>query len=124
MSENDNVAYGGRWRMEVDSDGWRWWTPHWDQRVSTESKLALSVEALRRAVDLRDAAAESGERVGLTARAVFLVSVLNPLYESLVAERAATLGLSVTCPHGKLTDIVDQLLQSGIMLSTEYRAAD
>jgi hypothetical protein len=29
--------------------------PHWDQRVAKDSTLALAVEALPRAVDLRDA---------------------------------------------------------------------
>src|ERR1700733_10671079 len=104
-----------RWRMEADSDGWRWWTPHWEQRVATDSTLALTVEALRRAVDLRDASAESGEDNGLTTRALFLVGVLNPLYERLVAERTESLGLSMACPNGRFTDIVQQLLEAGVL---------
>jgi hypothetical protein len=132
MSESDDERRGVGWRMEADSDGWRWWTgPFWEQRVAADSTLALVVEALRRAVNLRDACAESewarrddGKNAGLTARALFLVSVLNPLYERLVEERAESLGLTVPSPDGSLTEIVKQLLEAGILTPEEYQPRD
>lgn len=124
MSESDHGRLGARGPMEADSDGWRWWAPHWDRRVATDSLLALAVEAVRRGVDLRDACAESGEDNGLTTRALFLMRVLNLLYERVVAERAETLGLTVTVPHGTGVEIVQQLLEAGLMTPEEYRASD
>jgi hypothetical protein len=68
--------------------------PHWEQRVAKDGSLAPVVEALRRGIDLRDAAAERGDS-HLTLRALLLVSVLNSLYEKIVLRRAETLGLAI-----------------------------
>jgi hypothetical protein len=113
-----------RWRMQEAPDGWRWWTPHWDRRVATDSPLALTVEALRRVVELRDAPAESGEDGGLTLRTLHLVSILNHLYDHLVAERAESLGLTMDPPHGYVADIVKELLEAGILTPDEYQPRD
>jgi hypothetical protein len=111
-----------RWRMEAESDGWKWWDPHWDQRVAMGSTLALAVEALRRAVDLRDACAESGEDNGLTSRALFLVDVLNPLLEHEVQQRAEVLRPFIADPRETLTEHVQHLLVAGVLTPEEYRA--
>ena len=121
MSESDDGRRGVGWRMEADSDGWRWWTPHWDRRVATDSVLALAVEALRRGIDLRDACAESGEDKGLTTRALLLMEVLNLLYGCVVAERA---GPTMAVPHGTGAEIVQQLFESGFLSPEEYRPSD
>jgi hypothetical protein len=100
MFESNQEPPGVRWRAEAESDGWRWWTPHWDKRVATDSVLALAVEAVRRGIDLRDACAESGDDKGLTLRALFLMEALNLIYERVVAERAEALGLTIAVPRG------------------------
>jgi hypothetical protein len=124
MSESDQERPGVRWRMEAYSDGWKWCAPDWRQRVATDSVLALTVEALRRAVELRDACAESGEDTGLTARVLFLVDVLNPLLKCVVTERSGALDLAATYPHDSLTELVPQLSDAGILGPEEYRASD
>ncbi len=110
-----------RWRQMPEADGWTWSNPHWDQRLAAGSTLALVVEALRRGIDLRDAAAESGENSGLTTRALLLMSVLNSLYERSVAERAEALGRDVPVPHGSGAEIVHQLSEAGLLSPDEYR---
>ncbi len=100
------------------------WTPQWDRRVAVDSPLTLTVEALRQAVDLRDAAAESGDDNGLSLRAVHLVSVLNHLYDDLVGERAQSLGLAVEAPHGQLSHMVRELLETGLLTPEEYQPRD
>jgi hypothetical protein len=123
MSESDEERHAG-WRTEAESDGWNWSDPHWRQRVETSSALALTLEALRRAVDLRDACAESGEGKGLTARALFLVDVLNPLLERLVAERSVALNLTTITPTGLVIEIIQGLSDAGVLTSEEYRPTD
>jgi hypothetical protein len=130
MPEFDDEHHA-RWRMEADSDGWKWWTPYWDQRVSTDSTLALAVEALRRGVDLRDACAEiesanreAGENKRLTLRTLHLIQVLNALLDRAVAERADALHLTVDRPHDPLSDMVRQLSEAGILTAEEYRPSD
>ncbi len=117
-----------RWGMVPESDSWMWDDLHWDQRVDADNNLALAVEALRRAVDLRDACAESEwesrereENKGLTSRALFLVSVLNALLEREVFERMEALGLKMACPNGTGVEIVQQLLEAGVLTPDEYR---
>jgi hypothetical protein len=72
----------------------------------------------------RDSAADSAENCGLTLRALHLGSVLNRLYDHLVAERAESLGLTMDPPHGQLTDVVKELSETGILTSEEYRQRD
>jgi hypothetical protein len=55
---------------------WTWSDPRWRDSVGADAQ-ATAREALRRAVDLRDTLAE--QRSKDTARAVFLVAVLNHL---------------------------------------------
>ena len=124
MPESNQEPRNIRWRMEAESDGWRWWTPHWDKRVATDSVLALAVEAVRRGIDLRDACAESGEDKGLTNRALFLMQALNLIYECAVAERAVALDLTVEVPHGTGAEIARQLLDAGILTPEEFRPSD
>lgn len=102
-------------------DGWRWADPRWEQRVSRDSTLALAVEALRRTVDLRDAAAAGAEH--LTARALLLNAVVNALYARLVEERAASLGVRVEAPNGTGAEIVEKLTALGLLSVDEYRSA-
>src|ERR1700686_2868556 len=102
MAKNSDVS---GWRNDPAPDGWKWTDPHWDDRVSSESTLALVVEALRRGIDLRDASAESGEGKGLTSRALFLIDVLNALFKLSVAERAEALGLNLETPSGTGAEI-------------------
>jgi hypothetical protein len=59
-------------------DSWTWSDPRWRDRIGADAE-ATAREALRRAVDLRDTLAEAGS--GNTARALFLVDVLNHLAE-------------------------------------------
>jgi hypothetical protein len=106
---------------EPDSDGWVWSDPHWRDRVSGESILALAVEALRRCVDLRDASAANAP--DLTARALSLNAVLNDLCDRAVAERAAALATTVETPHGTGAEIVHQLQVAGLLTPDEYRSA-
>jgi hypothetical protein len=114
-----------RWRMVAEPDGWAWWDAlHWKQRVAQDSTLALTVEALRRAVDLRDACAESGEDYGLTDRALWLVSVLNTLMEHEVVRRAELLGPFIADPRETLTEQVQHLLEAGVLTPEEYRPSD
>jgi hypothetical protein len=108
-------------KQERSPDGWVWTDPHWDQRVETGNVLALTVEALRRGIDLRDAAAESQEDAGLTQRAVQLMAVLNTLFEQVVIERADSLGVSIQVPHGTGSEIVQKLLDLGLQ-PDQYRS--
>jgi len=57
---------------------WRWEDLRWRDRVSDDA-VQLVREAARRAVDIRD----WSEGTGLTARAVFLVEVLDTLCATL-----------------------------------------
>lgn len=60
-------------------NGWRWEDPRWREWTGSDpAKLVL--EAIRRAVDIRDVNAPG---VNLGARPVMLVAVLNALGESL-----------------------------------------
>lgn len=60
----------------MTGEPWNWSDPRWRERVSDDVRATYR-EALRRAVDLRDTLAKSGEHAA--ARAVFLVDVLNEL---------------------------------------------
>ena len=111
-----------QWKQDAEVDGWKWTDPHWERRVSTESPLALAVEALRHGIDLRDASAESGEEMGLTARSLILLSILNRLYESIAQERAISLGLTVDVPWGTGAQIVQKLVELGILTPGEWSA--
>jgi len=55
---------------------WTWSDPRWRDRVGDNTEATVR-EALRRAVDLRDTLAESGNSDA--GRAVYLVDVLNQL---------------------------------------------
>ena len=60
-------------------NGWRWEDPRWQEWTGADpAKLVL--EAIRRAVDIRDANARG---INLSARPVMLVDVLNTLGESV-----------------------------------------
>ena len=60
-------------------NGWRWQDPRWQERTGNDpAKLLL--EAVRRAVDIRD---RTAARTNLSARAVILVDVLNALCKAL-----------------------------------------
>ena len=118
---NGDGVSGGR--GEPDSDGWSWADPHFEQRVATDSTLALVVEALRRGIDLRDASGESSEENALPARAVLLMSVLNALFKQVVGERADRLGLILDTPHGTGGEIVRALLKAGMLTPDEYRSS-
>ena len=107
--------------MDKSPDGWVWTDLHADERVASDSILALTVEALRRGIDLRDAAAASGEEFGLTQRALHLMAVINLQYERAVLERADSLDLSVQVPHGAGHEIVQDLMKLGILTPTEYQ---
>jgi hypothetical protein len=111
---------GAKMEAERDSDGWAWSDPRWRERVSRESDLALAVEALRRCIDLRDASAANAPH--LTARALHLNAVLNALYEQVVVERAALLGIEIDVPHGTGAEIVHELQVAGILTAEEYRS--
>jgi hypothetical protein len=69
---------------EAWPDGWTWRTPPHIALSEAQDELDVMVEALRRAVDLRDHLAEQG--VG-SSRPVMLTSVLNDLFEHLLAQR-------------------------------------
>jgi hypothetical protein len=112
-----------KWQQERSPDGWIWTDPHWAQRVEKSDALALTVEAPRRGIDLRDAAAESQEDAGLTQRALQLMAVLNTLFERVVIERADSLGISVQVPHGTGSEIVQQLLDLGLLQPDQYRSS-
>src|ERR1700737_2124902 len=105
---------------EPDIDGWNWIDPRRRERVSEHSVLALTVEALRRCVDLRDAAAAN--LAHLTARALLLNAVLNALYEQVVAERALAQTVEIDTPHGTGAEIVRELQAAGILTVDEYRS--
>ena len=62
-------------QSRIDVDGWNSLDPRWRDRVDPTSGLALTVEALRRSIELRDVLAESGSRE--TVRALMLTAVLN-----------------------------------------------
>lgn len=64
---------------------WTWQYP-WKRRMPNPSKLDLVLEALRRAVELRDTALEGGDDGETARKAHMLVSVLNPLFEKVLAE--------------------------------------
>jgi hypothetical protein len=57
---------------------WTRHNPRWQDSVGDDAEATVR-DALRRAVDLRDTLAEAGSRD--TARALFLVDVLNDLAE-------------------------------------------
>lgn len=60
-------------------NGWRWEDPRW-RDWTEEDPQRLLLEALRRAVDIRDT---NAQRIALGARPLFLVDVLNALCESM-----------------------------------------
>jgi hypothetical protein len=59
-------------------DGWTWNDQRWQDKIGADAEATVR-EALRRAVDLRDTLAEAGRSD--TARALYLVDVLNHLAE-------------------------------------------
>jgi hypothetical protein len=59
--------------------GWRWEDPHWREWTGSDAG-ELALEALRRAVDIRDTNAQG---IGLGARPLVLLDVLNALSASL-----------------------------------------
>jgi hypothetical protein len=60
-------------------NGWRWEDPRWREWTG-DDPAKLLLEALRRAVDIRD---RNAERISLSARPLLLVDVLNALGKSL-----------------------------------------
>jgi hypothetical protein len=60
-------------------DGWRWDDPRWREWTEGDPGKLL-IEALRRAVDIRD---RSAEQVALSGRPLLLVDVLNELRRAL-----------------------------------------
>lgn len=60
-------------------NGWRWEDPRWREWTG-DDPAQLLLEALRRAVDIRD---RNAEQVRLSARPLMLVDVLNALCTSL-----------------------------------------
>jgi hypothetical protein len=60
-------------------NGWRWEDPRWRDWTG-DDPAQLLLEALRRAVDIRD---RNAEQVRLSARPLMLVDVLNALCTSL-----------------------------------------
>ena len=67
------------------SSGWRWEDATWKTRAGNDQR-ALILEALRRAVDIRD---RNAEGVTLRLRPVMLVDVLNALAASAGADTSA-----------------------------------
>jgi len=59
--------------------GWRWEDPRWKEWTGNDAGKIL-LEALRRAVDIRD---KNAQRIALGARPLILVDVLNALSASL-----------------------------------------
>jgi len=122
MSGERRGGNTAQWKQDAEIDGWKWTDPNWKRRVSTESPVALALEALRHGVDLRDASAESGEEMGLTARSLILVSILNSLLDSIVEERASSLGLTIDVPHGIGAETAQKLMELGVLTSEEWSA--
>jgi hypothetical protein len=60
-------------------NGWRWEDPRWREWTGQDPQK-LILEALRRAVDIRDT---NAQQIALGAQIVMLVDVLNALSESL-----------------------------------------
>jgi hypothetical protein len=60
-------------------NGWRWEDPRWREWTEQDPQK-LVLEALRRAVDIRDT---NAQQITLGARLVMLVDVLNALSESM-----------------------------------------
>jgi hypothetical protein len=63
----------------ANMNGWRWEDPRWREWTG-DDPANLLLEALRRAVDIRD---RSAEQVRLSARPLMLVDVLNALCASM-----------------------------------------
>src|SRR5437899_8529550 len=105
--------------VELDTDGWNWVDPRWRERVDELSLLALSVEGVRRAVELRDALAE-GKSPG--PRALFLNAVMNAIFAIAVEQRASDRGVTIEVPHGTAPEIVEQLQKLGLLAEGEHRA--
>lgn len=63
-------------------NGWRWEDPRWQEWTGSDP-AQIVLEAIRRAVDIRDANAHSAN---LSARPLMLVDVLNALTTSLQVE--------------------------------------
>jgi hypothetical protein len=59
-------------------DNWTWNDPRWQDRIGADAEATV-IEALRRAVDLRETLAEAQSTGSITARALYLVDVLNYL---------------------------------------------
>jgi hypothetical protein len=60
-------------------NGWRWEDPRWREWTGNDATKIL-LEALRRAVDIRDT---NAQRIALEARPLVLMDVLNALSASL-----------------------------------------
>jgi hypothetical protein len=60
-------------------NGWRWEDPRWPEWTEQDPQKIL-LEALRRAVDIRDA---NAQQIALGARPLMLVDVLNALSDSM-----------------------------------------
>jgi hypothetical protein len=65
-------------------NGWRWEDPRWPEWTERDPQK-LILEALRRAVDIRDT---NAQQISLGARLVMLVDVLNAVSESLNADES------------------------------------
>jgi hypothetical protein len=65
-------------------NGWRWEDPRWREWTG-DDPAKLLLEALRRAVDIRDS---NAARISLSARPLMLVDVLNALGKSLQVSRS------------------------------------
>src|SRR5215467_2822315 len=102
----------------IDVDGWNSLDPRWRDRVDATSALALSVEALRRGIELRDVLAESGSPE--TTRALMLNDVIVELFHAMVRDRA---GPDAGMPRGTGPEIVESLYGRDIMTRAEYRSA-
>jgi hypothetical protein len=104
-----------------EPDGWTWSDPHWRDRVSSSSLLAMGVEAVRRGIDLRDVIATGQCDAKTSLRAVLLLDTLNELLAYAVEERARALDITPAIPSGTGYEIALDLLDNELLTSEEYR---
>jgi hypothetical protein len=109
-----------RERLEHQPDGWNWADPRWRERICQTNVLALVFEASRRAVELRDALAESGSQD--VTRALFLNDVINTLYQVADHQEASVSGVSLEPPSGTGVEMLDPLYEAGLLDASLYRS--
>lgn len=102
--------------VETDrwADGWIWHLPVTDPADGLDDELELLADALRRAVDLRDALAEAGESKASGAfRALKLIQILNTAWSRALHRRLGPAIDDDEIVHTRPWELIERLRADG-----------